>query len=94
MRLDPAIPQMEGMNLIDVKDGHDQRPFWEMNRLAQEKGAGWVDYWWPKPGSTTPSRIISYIKLCSVDCLLRPDSNNSRPYDLLLSLGLNNVASL
>ncbi|MGC2434059.1 MAG: cache domain-containing protein, partial [Desulfobaccales bacterium] len=67
MRLDPAIPQMEGMNLIDVKDGHDKRPFWEMNRVAQAKGAGWVDYWWPKPGSTTPSRIISCIKLCKVD---------------------------
>jgi cytochrome c len=65
--MDPAIPKMEGMNLIDVKDGHDKRPFAEMNRVAKEKGAGWVDYWWPKPGSPTPSRIISYIRLCKVD---------------------------
>ncbi|MGP8051730.1 MAG: cache domain-containing protein [Desulfobaccales bacterium] len=67
MRLDPAIPQMEGMNLSDVKDSHNKRPFAEMNRVAKEKGAGWVDYWWPKPGSTTPSRIVSYVKLCKVD---------------------------
>ena len=67
MRMDPAIPQMEGMKLIDVKDGHDKRPFFEMNKVAKEKGAGWVDYWWPKPGAPTPSRKISYIKLCQVD---------------------------
>jgi len=67
MRLDPIIPQTEGMKLIDVKDGHDKRPFYEMNKLVKEKGAGWVDYWWPKPGKPTPSRKISYIKLCKVD---------------------------
>lgn len=67
MRMDPAIPKMEGMNLIDVKDGHDKRPFFEMNRVAKEKGAGWVDYWWPKPGLPTPSRKISYLRLCKVD---------------------------
>ncbi len=67
MRLDPAIPLMEGMGLIDVKDGHDKRPFWEMNQIAKEKGAGWVDFWWPKPGEPTPSRKISYVKLCQVD---------------------------
>ena len=67
MRMDPATPQMEGMKLIDVKDGHDKRPFFEMNKVAKEKGAGWVDYWWPKPGAPTPSRKVSYIKLCQVD---------------------------
>ena len=67
MRMDPATPQMEGMKLIDVKDGHDKRPFFEMNKVAKEKGAGWVDYWWPKPGAPTPSRKVSYIKLCQVE---------------------------
>ena len=67
MRMEPAIPMMEDVGLIDVKDGHDKRPFFEMNKVAKEKGAGWVDYWWPKPGESTPSRKISYIKLCKVD---------------------------
>lgn len=67
MRMDPATPQMEGMKLIDVKDSHNKRPFFEMNKVAKGKGAGWVDYWWPKPGAPTPSRKISYIKLCQVD---------------------------
>jgi cytochrome c len=67
MRLDPAIPMMEGMALMDVKDGHDKRPFFEINKVAKEKGAGWVDYWWPKPGELTQSRKISYVKLCKID---------------------------
>ena len=67
VRLEPAIPMMEGMKLIDVKDGHDKRPFFEMNRVAKEKGAGWVDYWWPKPGEQNPSHKVSYVKLCKVD---------------------------
>ncbi len=67
MRLEPAIPMMEGMKLIDVKDGHDKRPFFEMNKVAKEKGAGWVDYWWPKPGEQNPSHKVSYVKLCQVE---------------------------
>ena len=67
MRLEPAIPMMEGMKLIDVKDGHGKRPFFEMNQVAKEKGVGWVDYWWPKPGGQNPSHKVSYVKLCKVD---------------------------
>ncbi len=67
VRMEPAFPMMEGMQLIDAKDGHDKRPIFEINKLAKEKGAGWVDYWWPKPGEPAPARKISYIKLCKVD---------------------------
>ncbi len=66
MRMHPAIPQMEGMEIINVKDNHDKRLFVEFNKMAKEKGAGWVDYWWPKPGEPSPSRKISYVKLCKV----------------------------
>jgi cytochrome c len=55
------------MGLIDAKDGHDKRPFFAMNQVAKAKGAGWVAYWWPKPGEPAPSRKISYVKLCKVD---------------------------
>jgi signal transduction histidine kinase len=34
-----------------------------MNALVQEKGSGWVDYWWPKPGETQPALKVSYVKL-------------------------------
>jgi signal transduction histidine kinase len=66
MRMHPAIPQMEGMDLLNVKDGQGKRLFVEFNKMAREKGAGWVDYWWPKPGATEPSRKLSFVKLCKV----------------------------
>ncbi len=66
MRMHPAIPQMEGMDLLNVKDAQGKRLFVEFNKVAKEKGAGWVDYWWPKPGAVDPSRKLSYVKLCKV----------------------------
>lgn len=66
MRMHPAIPQMENMDLLNVKDAQGKRLFVEFNKMAKEKGAGWVDYWWPKPGATEPSRKLSYVKLCKV----------------------------
>jgi signal transduction histidine kinase len=38
-----------------------------MNEVAKTKGAGWVDYMWPKPGEKTPSLKVSYVKLVKVD---------------------------
>lgn len=67
MRLHPIIPQLEGMDLLNSKDAQGKRLFVEFNRVAKEKGAGWVDYWWPKPGGPEPHRKISYVKLCKID---------------------------
>ena len=50
----------------------------EMMKIAREKGAGWVDYWLPKPGQTEPSHKWSYVKAvkaeggsrgCGIFCL-------------------------
>jgi len=34
---------------------------------VKASGSGWVDYMWPKPGETQPSRKWSYVKAVSVD---------------------------
>jgi signal transduction histidine kinase len=67
MRMHPMIPQLEGMDLLNAKDAQGKKLFAEFCRIAKEKGAGWVDYWWPKPGSPEPHRKISYVKLCKID---------------------------
>jgi signal transduction histidine kinase len=67
MRLHPINPALEGMGLVDAKDGKGKRLFFEFNKMAKEKGAGWVEYWWPKPGEKQPSRKISYVKMCKID---------------------------
>jgi cytochrome c len=67
MLLNPIMPSMEGMGLADAKDSKGKRLFFEFIKLAKEKGKGWVDYWWPKPGEKTPCHKISYIKRCKID---------------------------
>lgn len=67
MRMHPIIPQLEGMDLLNSKDAQGKKLFVDFNRVAKEKGAGWVDYWWPKPGGPEPHRKISFVKLCKID---------------------------
>jgi cytochrome c len=67
MRLEPIMPSMEGMGLVDVKDSKGKRLFFEFIKIAKEKGTGWVDYWWAKPGEKNLCHKISYIKKCKID---------------------------
>lgn len=48
-------------SLIQVKDTAGKPLFLEFVELANGKGAGWVDYMWPKPGQEKPSVKSSYI---------------------------------
>ncbi len=66
MIMHPIKFKMEGKELINLKDTQGKLFFAEMNKLAGEKGAGWVDYMWPKPGEKEGSKKISYVKLCKV----------------------------
>lgn len=67
MRMHPIKYKMEGQHLIGLKDINGKRFFTVMNKVAKEKGSGWVDYMWPKPGETTQSQKVSYVKYCKVD---------------------------
>lgn len=64
MQMHPLKYKMEGNALLILKDKNGKRFFVEMNKVAQEVGAGWVDYYWPLPGSTEIQRKVSYVKLC------------------------------
>ncbi len=67
MRMHPIMYKMEGKNYIDLKDATGKLFFTVMNEVAKTKGAGWVDYMWPKPGEKTPSLKVSYVKLVKAD---------------------------
>ncbi|MEW6516322.1 MAG: cache domain-containing protein [candidate division FCPU426 bacterium] len=64
MLMHPIKAAMNGKPILNFKDANGKRFFSEMNELVKEKGAGWVDYMWPKPGEKNPSLKISYVKLC------------------------------
>jgi cytochrome c len=65
--LNPAFPQREGTNPRGEKDANGKAFHDEFLRVVQSRGAGWVDYMFPKPGGTRPSRKWSYVKAVSID---------------------------
>ncbi len=58
----PPEPELEGKNLTDMKDANGKLWMREFIETAKNKGSGWVDYMWSKPGKDKPSKKISYIK--------------------------------
>ena len=65
--LNPAFPQHEGKNLIDLIPPHGKLLQRAMAELLTKQEAGWVDYMWPKPGQTQPSLKWSYIRRVHLD---------------------------
>lgn len=66
--VNPGFPNLEGRNIMDLKDTHGKSLVKDMFKVVQTKGSGWVDYMWPKPGesiSTQKSTYVSKAKLGS-----------------------------
>ena len=60
--LNPGFPTREGRAYHGETDKMGKALNDELLKMAQTKGAGWVDYWLPKPGQTVPSQKWSYVK--------------------------------
>ncbi|MFA7418936.1 MAG: methyl-accepting chemotaxis protein [Melioribacteraceae bacterium] len=63
MVMHPLKPQLDGTNISDNKDPNGVYLFREFVKVAQAKGAGFVEYSWDKPGRTEPQPKISYVQL-------------------------------
>jgi signal transduction histidine kinase len=64
--VDPAFPTMTGRDLSEFKDAVGFRPIKEvLSKLAQADEA-WVQYLWPKPGSSVTSRKLVHVRKVSV----------------------------
>ena len=64
--VNPVFPNLEGRNLLELKDTQGKYLNKEMLELVRTRGAGWVDYTWPRPGesvSTLKSAYVSRAKL-------------------------------
>jgi cytochrome c len=62
-----AFPAREGTNTTGQKDADGKLFHHEFIQMAESKGSGWVDYMFPKPGQTQPSRKWAYVKAVQVD---------------------------
>ncbi len=63
MVMHPTKPELDGTDLSDNKDPNGKYLFREFVKVCTDKGEGFVDYMWPKPGESKPSPKISYVKL-------------------------------
>ncbi|MGN6247896.1 MAG: cache domain-containing protein [Ginsengibacter sp.] len=62
----PALPNLAGRNLLDMKDTKGKLILREMLQLVETKGSGWIEYMWPKPGesnSTAKSAFVTKAKM-------------------------------
>lgn len=64
MIMHPAMPELEGKNLIAFKDLKGTYLFKEFIHTVQTKGEGFVSYMWPKPNEPKdkPYPKLSYVK--------------------------------
>ncbi len=61
MIMHPIKPEMDGTDLSKLKDAKGKEFFTEFIVLVSKQGAGFVDYYWTKPGSDKPVPKLSYV---------------------------------
>lgn len=60
--VNPAQPSLEGKNLIDMKDLQENKFVKQEIDLAMQKGSGWVENTWFKPGTNNPAPKMTFVK--------------------------------
>jgi signal transduction histidine kinase len=65
--LTPAFPKREGTNVRGQTDADGKPMHDDFMQVVRTRGSGWVDYVFPKPGETKPSRKWTYVKGVSFD---------------------------
>jgi methyl-accepting chemotaxis protein len=63
MLMHPIFSNLDGKNLSGDQDPTGKFLFLEMVKTAKERGEGFVEYMWPKPGTQDPVSKLSYVKL-------------------------------
>lgn len=64
--VNPAFPNLEGRNIMDLKDMQGKFLIREMFSVVQNGGVGWVDYMWPKPGENVSTQKSTYVSKAKI----------------------------
>lgn len=59
--VNPAFRNLEGRNLLDVKDTQGKQLVRDMLQVVRTSGSGSVDYMWPKPGDNVSTQKSTYV---------------------------------
>ena len=62
MVMHPFKPELDGKDLSGFKDPNGKALFVAFVDVVKAKGAGYVDYLWPKPGAADPVPKVSYVQ--------------------------------
>ncbi|MBI5584290.1 MAG: cache domain-containing protein, partial [Deltaproteobacteria bacterium] len=62
MIMHPIKSELDGKELTENKDPNGKRLFVAFVDKVKADGAGFVDYYWPKPGQANPVPKISFVK--------------------------------
>ncbi len=62
MVMHPIKPELNGKDLTENKDPKGKQLFVEFVQTVKASGSGYVDYLWPKPGSTDPEPKRSFVQ--------------------------------
>jgi methyl-accepting chemotaxis protein len=61
MVMHPIKPDLDGKKLDQMKDKNGKLFFLEFNAMVKSQGSGFVEYFWPKPGSNEGVPKISFV---------------------------------
>jgi len=57
----PLRTELNGTNVSDLRDANGTRMFAEFNKVARERGAGFVGYWWKNPADPAAREKVAYV---------------------------------
>ena len=60
--VDPSFENAPFRNFSDFQDSNGKKPFPEIIQRLQREDATWIMFMWPKPGETTPSKKVAYVR--------------------------------
>jgi signal transduction histidine kinase len=64
--VDPAYPNRTGRTVVEFQDAVGFFAFKSALKKLEHADEAWVQYLWPKPGSSTPSRKLIYVRKVKV----------------------------
>jgi signal transduction histidine kinase len=65
--LNAAFPKLEGRNVINYQDSDGNYFVKAFIEVAKNRGHGWVNYHWPKPGDVERSLKSTYVQKAMID---------------------------
>lgn len=65
--VNPAFPGFEGQNVLNLKDSKGKFFIRDMIKALETSDSTWIEYMWPKPRQTNPTKKTTYVRKVMFD---------------------------